>query len=256
MCIRDRFIYSAIEEQLATDDVQLSVVDVQEKIFESDWYHNEIEGGTWPFTSILSSDSIRYRYTIVSKSHGRSVSLQVELLDYMKTDKSGGSKNIDIIDQQRAEMNMLNEVISQVDFQYRLKQRENRLLRANQKFVSLGENSKAEAAYIVEISADLLWSNLPLLFEDHGFSIEDLNETDKVYFVDYVQPESSLWDSIWGDDLPVVDLPNGKYQFKLESLDEKSSVTIYNDQGTALPASTLDNIFEVIEPGLSFKDAF
>ena len=83
----------------------------------------------------------------------------------MKTDKNGGSKSIDIIDQQRAEMNMLNEVISQVDYKYRLKQQENRLLRANQKFVTLGENSKAEAAYVVEINEDLLWSNLPLFFE-------------------------------------------------------------------------------------------
>ena len=174
----------------------------------------------------------------------------------MKTDETGGSKLIDIIDQQRAEMNMLNEVISQVDYQYRLKQRENRLLRANQKFVSLGENSIGEAAYIVEISADLLWSNLPVFFEDHGFTIEDLNESDKVYFVDYKQPESSLWDSIWGDDLPVVDIPNGEYQFKVESVDEQSAVTIFNKQGTALPASTLETILNVMEPGLSFKNAF
>ena len=250
------FIVEALKAQLTTSNIELKQVDDDGLVYESDWFLTEVEEGNWPFKSIASSESLRYRYLIESKSHGRSVALQVELIDYMKTDKSGGSKKIDLIDQQRAEMNMLNEVISQVDYQYRLKQQENRLLRANQKFVSLGENSKAEAAYIVEISADLLWSNLPLFFEDHGFSIEDLNETDKVYFVDYVQPESSLWDSIWGDDLPVVDLPNGKYQFKLESLDEKSSVTIYNDQGTALPASTLENIFEVIEPGLSFKDAF
>jgi outer membrane protein assembly factor BamC len=250
------FVVEALRAQLNASDIELKPVGDGGSVYESDWYHSEVEEGTWPFKSISSSESIRYRYTIESKSHGRSVSLQVELLEYMKTDSSGGSKKVDLIDQQRAEMNMLNEVISQVDFQYRLKQRENRLLRANQKFVTLGENSKAEAAYIVEISADLLWSNLPLFFEDHGFSVDDLNESDKVYFVDYVQPESSLWDSIWGDDLPVIALPNGKYQFKLENIDDSSSVTIYDEQGVALPASTLEQIFTVMEPGLSFKDAF
>lgn len=250
------FIVDALNAQLAADNVALKRVDDLGRVYESDWYHKEVETGTWPFKSISTSESIRYRYTLEDKSHGRSAALKVELIEYLKTDASGGSKRIDLIDQQRAEMNMLNEIISQVDYKYRLKQQENRLLRANQKFVTLGENSKAEAAYIVEISADLLWSNLPLFFEDHGFSINDLNETDKVYFVDYVQPESSLWDSIWGDDLPVVELPNGKYQFKLESVDKQSSVTIYNEQGVALPASSLEKIFDVMEPGLSFKDAF
>lgn len=250
------FVVDALKAQLVTDNVELKRVDKLGRVYESDWFHKEVEEGTWPFKSVSVSESMRYRYTLEDKSHGRSAALKVELIDYLKTDKSGGSKNIDIIDKHRAEMNMLNEVISQVDFQYRLKQQENRLLRANQKFVSLGENSKSEAAFLIEISADLLWSNLPVFFEDHGFEIEDLNESDKVYFVNYTQPESSLWDSIWGDDLPVVDIPNGKYQFKVESVDEQSSVTIYNEQGVALPASRLEAIFDVIEPGLSFKDAF
>jgi outer membrane protein assembly factor BamC len=250
------FIVDALNAQLLADNVALKRIDKLGRVYESDWYHKEVEEGTWPFKAISISESMRYRYTLEDKPHGRSAALKVELIEYLKTDKDGGSKTIDLIDQQRAEMNMLNEVISQVDYQYRLQQQENRLLRANQKFVALGENSKAEAAYIVEISADLLWSNLPLFFEDHGFSIEDLNETDKVYFVDYVQPESSLWGSIWGDDLPVVDLPNGKYQFKLETLGEKSSVTIYDAKNVALSASTLENILDVIEPGLSFKDVF
>jgi outer membrane protein assembly factor BamC len=250
------FILKALKAQLATDNVELKQVDEAGLVFESAWYHKEVESGTWPFKSIARSESIRYRYTFESKSHGRSVALTVELLDYMKTDQAGGSKRIDIIDQQRAEMNMLNEVIAQVDYQYRLKQQENRLLRANQKFVSLGENVSGEAAYLVEIDVDLLWSNLPLFFEDHGFKITDLNESTKIYYVDYVQPKTGFWDSLWGDTLPVVELPNGKYQFQVEKIADKSAVTIYDEQGTAIPEATLEKIFNVMEVGLSFKDVF
>jgi len=250
------FITKALESELATDNVELKQIDEAGLVFESDWYNKEVETGTWPFKSIAISESIRYRYILESKSHGRSVSLVVELLDYLKTDQAGGSKRIDIIDQQRAEMNMLNEIIAQVDFQYRLKQQENRLLRANQTFVSLGENVSGEAAYIVEIDVDLLWSNLPLFFEDHGFSITDLNETTKIYYVDYVKPQASFWNSIWGDSLPVVELPNGKYQFQVEKVAEKSSVTLYDEEGSALPEATLEKIFDVMEAGLSFKDVF
>ena len=250
------FILEALKGQLLADNVELKQVDDEGLVFESDWYHKEVEEGTWPFKSIATSESIKYRYSFESKSHGRSVALTVKLIDYLKTDKAGGSKRIDIIDQQRAEMNMLNEVISQADFKYRLKQQENRLMRANHKFVSIGENTSGEAAYIVEIDVDLLWSNLPFFFEDYGFAIDDLNESTKIYYVNYTQPESSLWDSIWGDTLPVVDIPNGKYQFKLEAMDKKSTVTIYDDKGSVLSAETLEKIFSVMEPGLSFKDVF
>ncbi|MGB2739514.1 MAG: outer membrane protein assembly factor BamC [Cognaticolwellia sp.] len=251
------FVLKALKSQLATESVELKQVDDAGLVFESDWFHKESETGTWPFNNAIErAESIRYRYTIESKPHGRSVALIVELIEYLKTDATGGTKRIDVIDKQRAEMNMLNEVIAQVDYQYRLEQRDNRLLSANQKFVSLGENVSGEAAYIIEIDSDLLWSNLPLFFEDHGFSISDLNETTKTYYVDYVKPQSNLWDRIWGDTLPVVDLPNGKYQFKLEKMAEKSVVTLYDGQGSALPEATLEKIFKVMESGLSFKDVF
>ncbi len=250
------FVLKALKGQLAADNVELKQVDDAGLIYESDWYHKEVETGTWPFKSVAIAESISYRFILESKSHGRSVGLSVKLLDYMKTDQAGGTKRIDIIDQQRAEMNMLNEIIAQVDFQYRLKQQENRLLRANQNFVSLGENVSGEAAYIVEIDVDLLWANLPLFFEDHGFNITDLNESTKIYYVDYKMPETGFWASLWGDTRPVVDLPNGKYQFQLEKVAEKSAVTIYDDQGNALSESTLEKIFNVMEPGLSFKDVF
>jgi outer membrane protein assembly factor BamC len=250
------FIIKALKGQLASDNVDLTQIDEDGFVFESDWYHKEVEEGSWLFKEITISESIKYRYLLESKSHGRSVALVVELLDYMKTDKAGGTKRIDIIDQQRAEMNMLNEVIAQVDFQYRLKQQENRLLRANHKFVSLGENVSGESAYIVEIDEDLLWSNLPLFFEDHGFTIKDLNESTKIYYVDYVKPEVSFWDSIWGETKPTLDLPNGKYQFQVEKMAAKSVVTIFDSEGNTLPDATLDKIFDVMEAGLSFKDAF
>lgn len=250
------FIVNALKGQLASDNVELKQLDDSGLVFESDWYNKETESGNWLFSSIVSTESIKFRYTLESKSHGRSIALVVELIDYMKTDQAGGSKRIDIIDQQRAEMHMLNEIIAQVDFQYRLKQRENRLLRANQKFVSLGENSAGEASYIVEIDVDLLWSNLPLFFENHGFTITDLNESTQIYYVDYQQPKAGFWDSIWGDTTPVIALPDGKYQFQLEKSTTKSVVTIYDEEGTALNEVTLEKIFDVMEPGLSFKDTF
>ena len=262
------FIKGAFFNKLTTDGIGYKLIEStntsdgsvqgQTELYESQWYHNEVETG-WLFTEVELSTSMRFRYEFFSKPHGRSVSLKVSLIDYMKTDAVGGSKSIDPIDQHRAEMAMLNEIIGQVDYNYRLDQRDNRLMRANQKLVTIGENKAAEASFLVEMSLDNLWNNMPIFFEKYGFVITDLNETNKTYFVDFNKPENSLWDSIWGDEIPVVDLNGTKYQFVLAQADEndqKTSVTIYNEDGTPLPLEALKHIFPVIEMGLSFRSVY
>jgi outer membrane protein assembly factor BamC len=264
------FIESALVSQLTSDDVAYELVDssVQDevgskgqsktKVYESDWYHSEVETG-WLFTDIESSTSLRFRYDFFLKPHGRSVSLKVSLIDYLKTDNDGGSRNIEPIDQQRAEMAMLNEIVAQVDYRYRLQQRENRLMRANQQLVSIGENKEAEPGYIVEMRLDNLWDNMPIFFEKHGFTINDLNETNKIYYVAFTKPETSIWDSIWGDDRPVIEVSDAKYQFVLapvEDSDQQTSVNIYDVDGEPLPLDILEKIFPVMKAGLSFRQLY
>ena len=89
----------------------------------------------------------------------------------------------------------------------------------------------AENAFAVEMSLDNLWDNMPIFFEKHGFTITDLNENDKIYYVDFVKPSMSIWDSIWGDDRPVIEIEDAKYQFVLAPIDDdnlRTSVTIYD----------------------------
>jgi outer membrane protein assembly factor BamC len=261
------FIYNAFANQLSSDGVNFELVksstqietgnknESKIEIYESDWFNNEIETG-WLFTEIESSTSLRFRYEFYLKPHGRSVSLKVSLIDYMKTDIEGGSKTVSPIDKQRAEMAMLNEIVSQVDYSYRLVQQENRLIRANQQLVSIGENTETEPAYIVGMKPDNLWDNMPIFFEEHGFTITDLNETNKIYYVDFVKPEISLWDSIWGDTRPIIEVSDAKYQFVIASVDDenqKTSVTIYDANGEPLSSETLELIFPVMESGLSFR---
>jgi outer membrane protein assembly factor BamC len=278
------FIEKVVKEQLAEDQISFNYIEedievtlskviegasslketsikregIKTAIIESDWYHNEIDVG-WIFTDIQFSKSLRFRYQLLAKPHGRSVSLRVSLVDFIKTDDKGGSKTMDPIDKQRAEKAMLNELIAAVDYNYRVQQRVDRLTRANQKLVKIGKNIEEEPAYVVEMGLDDLWDNMPLFFEKNGFTITDLNQDKKIYYVDFIQPDTSIWDSIWGDDVPVVDVNDAHYQFLLAPLDKlnhKTAVTIYNAAGEPLPLETLERIFPVIEKGLSFRDVF
>lgn len=249
------FIKQAVQEQLDSDHVVLNQVTEQSNSFESDWYHTEVESG-WLFTSIDIAESMRFRYELFAKPHGRSVSLQVSLIDYMKTDRDGGDKNINPIDKQRAEMAMINQIVAQVDYMYRLEAKELRELRSTKQMVAIGENAEAEPAYIVESKIDFLWTNLPVFFEKHGFVITDLNESKKIYFVDFVKPDIGIWDSIWGDNAPVIDISDAKYQFVLRDKGAQTTLTIYGADGAVIPKETLERIFPVMESGLSFRNVY
>jgi outer membrane protein assembly factor BamC len=249
------FIELALTNELISSNVGLNRVEGETGIFESDWFNSESESG-WIFKSIDSSESIRYRYQLIAKPHGRSVSLQVSLIDYMKTDQKGGGKSINPIDKQRAEMAMVNEIIGQVDYLYRLEEKEIRTLRANKKMVAIGKNPVDQAAYIIEMEMEYLWSNLPVFFEKYGFVITDLNETKKIYYVDFFRPESGIWDKLWGENTPDVDLVDAKYQFVLTKINNQTALTIYDVNGKVLPVETLNRLFDVMEPGLSFRDVY
>ncbi|XQW86394.1 outer membrane protein assembly factor BamC [Thalassotalea piscium] len=249
-----QFIYQAIVAELATEKVTLTEVDADKLLYQSSWFTNEKESG-WLFTSIDETIRVRFNYQLETKPHGRSVAVVVSLADFEKIDETGKTTEIDLIDKERYEMAMLNEIIGQVDYQYQRSQRENQVLHANQELVSIGENKEGQAAYIVEMDSDMLWSNMPILFSKYGFAVNDLNESKQSYFVTYTKPETGIWDSLWGDDAAVIDMPEGKYQFNLESLEKNTAVTILNSNSEPLPKAQLEKMFDVMNLALSFKDS-
>lgn len=248
------FIQQTIKQMLEENNAELIVVDADNHIYESTWIRKESEEGGF-FRSKIDSKSEKYRFTLDVKPHGRSLLLKVELIDYEASVLKG---KLTPIDEHRAEVAMVNNVIGHVDYEYRLKQREHRLMIANQKLLSTGQNLKGEPTYFVELQRDLLWQNLPNFFNDYGFTVNDLNETKRIYYVTFEKPEIGLWDSIWGSDTPIVDIENAKYQFRLYESDSptKTALTIYNEAGEPVPLSVLEKIFPVVEPGLSFRNVF
>lgn len=249
------FIHKSLNEITKRENVSLTKQG--EDTYLSDWFLNENIIDNLVFDDLDSVESMRFKYTYDVKSHRRSLALHVELIEYMKTDNEGGSKEIAPIDKKRAEVEMLNEIISQVDYEYRFQQQKNRLAKASKDLVVVGTNKEGEASYIVEMDFDILWDSMTLFFGEYGFKITDLNETKFIYFVDFDKPELGFWDALWGTDIEVVDVKYAKYQFQLSRIDKKhSAVTIYDENGKALSMETIERISPIMKKGLSFKNLF
>ena len=249
-------VYQAIVDYLESQNASLASIDQQNLRYQSDWLLNEKEQG-WIFTSNVKVAQKKFGYQLETKPHGRSVGLMVELLDYQTFTEEGEqskTEEIDLIDKERFEMAMLNEIIGQVDFQYRQQRKDNALLAAKQNLVSIGKSNAGKPAYIVEMSHDLVWSNMPILFSKYGFEVDDLNESTKVYYVTYNKPEQSIWDSIWGDEIVELPLEDGQYQFTVAPSGDNTSVTISDTQQN-LSKEALERMFDIMQLALSFKDS-
>lgn len=250
------YIHQALIEKLKSENVTLTTVDAEKDIYESSWFLKEHMKDYVLYNSLQSMESMRFKYSYEIKSHRRSLALHVELIDYMQTNEAGGSDKLTALDKKRAEVNMLNEVISQVDYDYRVQRQKMRLAKASQEIVTVGTNNEGEPAYIVEMDFDILWDSLPLFFSDYGFKILDLDENKFIYHVQFTKPEVSFWDVIWGNDVETLDVKDAKYQFHLTRYGKHSAVTIHNENGDILPAATLERIFPVMQKGLSFRNLF
>lgn len=254
------FILSSLKEMLEERNIALTTIDDKSKHFQSSWFIEEDEDDYWIYSEIVAIESTKFDFHFEVKPHGRSVGVKVIASGYMKTDKEGASTQIGLIDKQRSEMQVLNNIIEKVDFKYRNFQQNERLEKSNQQLVHLGVNTENEPAYIVQMELDSLWSLMPEFFEEHSFRVSDLNQPTKTYYVNFEKPSNSIWSFLgWADKVPVLELENGAYQFKLRenSTDiTQTDVTIYDANGQALSKVVLEQIFPVIEPGLSFKSLF
>ena len=65
-----------------------------------------------------------------------------------------------------------------------------------------------------------------------------------------------MWDKIWGEEPPIVDIADAKYKFTLTQIAEQIALTIYDAEDKVMSAETLNLIFTVMEPGLSFRDLY
>lgn len=248
-------VKTALEKYLANNGAELTLINDEQKLYESSWLHQEELDGFWFFEKVSQITKSKYNFKFDVKPHGRSVALHVKLTQFLQENEEGTTKSIKGIDKQRFEMTVLNQVIEQVGYGYQQYYREKRKERADQKLVTLSENYKAESSLLVEMTEDQLWDNINRFFIGHGFTVTDLDDSKKIYYVDYEKPSRSFWQFIWGEEVPVIDIESGDYQFRLRELNDiQTLVTIYDKNGEALDSKTMEKIYPVLEKGLSFRE--
>ena len=201
----DEFIWESINAVLADNNTQATKADKLLGIIETDWYAIIKPEESWLWNSDESVDLERFKFTIEEKSHQRTASLSAELIDFK------GDEPLSDLFKQQLEVRALNQVISEFDYRYRQLEVD---MRKRQGIISLemGFDNKGNAALVTEQSYETVFDRFSGFLERLLFTIVEINPDTGLITADYKKPESSVWDSIWGDEVTQLPIDEGQYQ--------------------------------------------
>ncbi|WP_372762230.1 outer membrane protein assembly factor BamC [Pseudoalteromonas sp.] len=240
----DEFIWNAINAVLADNDSKATKADKASGIIETDWYAIVKPEESWLWGDDESVDLERFRFKIEEKSHQRTASLTAELIDFK------GEQSLTDLLKQQLEVRALNQIISEVDYRYRQLEVD---MRKRQGIISLemGFDNKGNAALVTEQSYNDVFDRFSGFLERLSFTIVEINPDTGLITADYKKPESSVWDSIWGDEVTPLPIDEGQYQILVSKTKQGgTSLTWMDNQGETLEPGTMNSLQQALESAL------
>ena len=240
----DEFIWESINAVLADNNTQATKADKLLGIIETDWYAIIKPEESWLWNSDESVDLERFKFTIEEKSHQRTASLSAELIDFK------GEQPLSDLLKQQLEVRALNQVISEFDYRYRQLEVD---MRKRQGIISLemGFDNKGNAALVTEQSYEAVFDRFSGFLERLSFTIVEINPDTGLITADYKKPESSVWDSIWGDEVTQLPIDEGQYQILVSKTKQGgTSLTWMDEQGDTLEPGTMNGLQQALVAAL------
>nr|WP_231613213.1 outer membrane protein assembly factor BamC [Pseudoalteromonas sp. SWXJZ94C] len=240
----DDFVWDSIQSVLNDNNATTIKEDKLLGVIETDWYSIIKTEESWLWGDSENADLEKFRFTIEEKSHQRTASLRVELIDF-----KGDNTLTDILKQQ-LEVRALNEVIAEFDYRYRQLEVD---MRKRQGIISIemGFDNKGNAALVTEQSYDAVFDRFSGFLERLSFTIVEINQETGLITADYKAPETSVWDSIWGDEVAQLPIDEGQYQILVSKTKEGgTSLTWMDEKGETLEPGTMNGLQQALEAAL------
>lgn len=184
-------------------------------------------------------------------THGRSAMLEVDATN-VRYLEDGRERQVPMYLQRELEASFLNDLGMRMQRNFEAQQvaqvRSTRALRH-------AESPQGQPAFALDTNFDSGWVMMPGIFNSLGFELEDLNQTDGIYYVNY-QPGGrsgflsrlAFWRSENGG---LLGLPRGSgYEFQLDASDGVLYIVL-SHRGEVLDEETLDRIFPVFAEAFS-----
>lgn len=252
----DTAIWNSLIRFLETEGVGVDTFDKDTQRLTTDWLvRDESEESKWYIWS-TSERTVgqRFEFSLNKKTHGRTASLSVELLDYREKFDAQSKEITQVKDKRRNEVDILNKVVKNYEFENKVANvKRFRQIREGLQ-MELGFDSDGEPAFVVDADYDITWPRLLLVLRTLGFDVKDYDKSNGLLFVKYNGAEDGWWSNIWSSDKNEIDLEPQEYRIKVETLGNKTSITLLDDESNPFPINKLTDLYPTFLKTMSADD--
>jgi len=234
------FLHKMLQTQFSEQGIELQQ-DSSGLTYTTGWIARSEEDGFWFWASEQKQEQSRFSLVIEPRSHGRSASVTVQMLEHQYFTPSG---ELASNDKQRQEIALLNQIID------RIGKEEVTIATANKSKIpdvamEPGMDAAGNPALLTPQPIEVTWSQLETLFTALNFTVTDKNRSIYTYYVDYEKPQQGLWSKLWGSESkPVLAVSNGAYQLVLSRVDKQTAISLRDKDGAQLDAETVLSLYE------------
>lgn len=252
------WVWQELIALIEADDISIESMDEMSRIqtgqIESE-QGTRSSGGFWATLARRNRVELTATYNVAinmqAPAHGRSAMVEVEAKDITWLE-GGQPQAAPALLQRQLEANFLNDLGMRM--QRNFEQQRVAEVRAT-RALRHAESPQGEAAYALDANFEAGWVLMPGVFEYLGFEVEDLSQTDGIYYVDY-QPGGqrgffsrlAFWRS---QEEGLLGLPRGSgYEFQVDEVDGVFYIVIrHNDE--LLDEEVMDELFPVFAEAFS-----
>ena len=230
------FLQRMLQTQFSEQGVELTAQDEQGLIYHTGWINRSEDTGFWFWSATQQTEQARFKVEIAPRTHGRSASVSVEMLEHQYFVEQAKLQNSDV---RRQEIALLNQIIDRIGKEEIVIALANK---AKAPDVSLepGLDAQGKPALLTTQNIDVTWSQLETLFNQLNLTVTDRNRSAFTYYLSYEKPEAGFWSRLWGaDPMPVLPVAAGEYQLVLSRVSEQTALSLRNEAGEHLAPETV-----------------
>ena len=230
------FLQKMLQTQFAEQGVSLTAQDDAALTYHTGWISRAEETGFWFWADIQQTEQARFKISIEPKSHGRSASILVTMLEHQYFTEAG---SLAANDAKRQEVALLNQIIDRIGKEEIVVARANKA-KAPDVALEPGMDADGNPALLTTQSLDVTWSQLEALFTELDLTVTDRNRSTYTYYLNYEKSSPGLWSTLWGsDEKPILPVAAGDYQLVLSRTSNQTALSLRDKDGALLDAETV-----------------
>jgi outer membrane protein assembly factor BamC len=237
-------LWDSLERYLSEESIPVSSKDLSSSVIKTGWVSKK-DDAFW--SGDITAWRQRYKIILNEAIRPSEKILSIELVEAQEfIDDSG--KWVNVINPGRLETEFLNSILGflYVEDIDRSRQLVNQSALGGIS-VNLGTNADGEAALITSAGFENVWGRIPVFLRLLNLSLEDQDRSQGLYFFKLEDTEgffSSL--AFWSDAPETLNMPEGLYSIKLAKLGERVSITIIDENNSAISAQNLAKNYPAI----------